>query len=158
MNPSLRASNMPTVDLSGQVAVVTGSNTGIGEQTAIALATAGAHVVLACRGMEKADAVAAAINGTCKGSAEALSLGTSPHLRCVLTDASWEHRCNCVACGLVMEGAQSNQRFNDSNRIIGFVLSGVSATRSTPHTPHTSAVCKALALHDPSRGVGVPLR
>jgi NAD(P)-dependent dehydrogenase (short-subunit alcohol dehydrogenase family) len=35
--------------LSGQVAVVTGSNTGIGEQTAIALATAGAHVVLARR-------------------------------------------------------------------------------------------------------------
>lgn len=31
-------------------------------------------MVLACRGMEKADAVAAAINGTCKGSAEALSL------------------------------------------------------------------------------------
>jgi NAD(P)-dependent dehydrogenase (short-subunit alcohol dehydrogenase family) len=48
----------------------------VGEQAAVALATAGAHVVLACRGMEKAEAVAAAINSSCKGSAEALSLGT----------------------------------------------------------------------------------
>jgi NAD(P)-dependent dehydrogenase (short-subunit alcohol dehydrogenase family) len=77
MNPSLRAGNMPRtpVDLTGQTAIVTGSNTGLGEQAAVALAAAGAHVVLACRGMDKAEAVAAAINSSCKGSAEALSLG-----------------------------------------------------------------------------------
>ena len=36
-------------DLSGKVAIVTGSNTGIGLQTAKMLCDAGAHVVMACR-------------------------------------------------------------------------------------------------------------
>jgi NAD(P)-dependent dehydrogenase (short-subunit alcohol dehydrogenase family) len=36
-------------DLSGRTAVVTGANGGLGLQTALALAGAGAHVVLAAR-------------------------------------------------------------------------------------------------------------
>ena len=36
-------------DLSGRTAVVTGANGGLGFQTALALAGAGAHVVLAAR-------------------------------------------------------------------------------------------------------------
>lgn len=45
--------NMP--DLSGKTAIVTGANTGIGYETALALYEAGAHVVLACRSQENAD-------------------------------------------------------------------------------------------------------
>src|SRR3712207_9472179 len=40
-------------DLSGRTAVVTGANGGLGLQTALALAGAGAHVVMAARDPEK---------------------------------------------------------------------------------------------------------
>lgn len=46
--------NIP--DLSGKTALVTGANTGIGLETALALDEAGAHVILACRDLQKATA------------------------------------------------------------------------------------------------------
>ena len=46
--------NIP--DLSGKTAIVTGANAGIGFETALALYEAGAHVILACRDLEKATA------------------------------------------------------------------------------------------------------
>ncbi|MGW0248400.1 oxidoreductase [Nocardia goodfellowii] len=45
-------------DLTGKVAVVTGANTGLGFETAMALAQRGAEVVLACRDEGKAEAAA----------------------------------------------------------------------------------------------------
>lgn len=48
-------------DLSGQTAVVTGANGGLGLETARALAAAGAHVVMAARNQEKAAAAEAEI-------------------------------------------------------------------------------------------------
>lgn len=47
----------PEVDLFGKVAVVTGGNTGIGYETAKALARMGAHTFIACRSQERAKAV-----------------------------------------------------------------------------------------------------
>ncbi len=49
---------MTAVHLSGQVAVITGANSGIGRATARALSQAGAHVVLAARTRSTLEAVA----------------------------------------------------------------------------------------------------
>src|SRR5512141_1567255 len=59
--------------LSGKIALVTGGSQGIGESIAKALATYGAHVVVAARSEEKAAAVARAIEAD-GGKAEALRL------------------------------------------------------------------------------------
>ncbi len=49
------------MDLSGRFMLVTGANTGIGYETARALTSAGARVLLACRNIEKADEATARI-------------------------------------------------------------------------------------------------
>ena len=50
-------------DQSGRIAVVTGANTGLGFETAQALADRGARVVLAVRNLDKGKQAAAAITG-----------------------------------------------------------------------------------------------
>lgn len=58
-------------DQSGKIALVTGANSGIGLEAAIALYQAGANVILACRDMEKAAAVQQQISsGGGKGTLE----------------------------------------------------------------------------------------
>jgi NAD(P)-dependent dehydrogenase (short-subunit alcohol dehydrogenase family) len=52
------------LDQTGRTAVVTGANGGLGLETARALAAAGAHVVMAARNPEKADAAVADIKRT----------------------------------------------------------------------------------------------
>ena len=59
-------------DQSGRVAVITGANTGLGYETAAALAEHGAHVVLAVRNLDKGKDAAAAITAKSPGADVAL--------------------------------------------------------------------------------------
>jgi NAD(P)-dependent dehydrogenase (short-subunit alcohol dehydrogenase family) len=58
---SWTAADMP--DQSGRVALVTGANGGLGQETARALAAGGAHVIMAARNQDKAAAAEADIRG-----------------------------------------------------------------------------------------------
>ena len=60
-NAKWTAADVP--DQTGRVAVVTGSNTGLGYETALVLAARGAHVVLAVRDVDKGKAAAARVLG-----------------------------------------------------------------------------------------------
>jgi NAD(P)-dependent dehydrogenase (short-subunit alcohol dehydrogenase family) len=60
------AANIP--DQKGRVAVITGANTGLGYETAAALAARGAHVVLAVRNLEKGKEAAARIGSATPGA------------------------------------------------------------------------------------------
>ncbi len=65
-------------DQTGRVVVVTGANSGVGFFTSEQLARAGAHVILACRNEQRAQAALVAIRGRVIGaSAEFLRLDTA---------------------------------------------------------------------------------
>ena len=81
-------------DQSGRVAVVTGSNTGLGYDTARVLAERGAKVVLAVRDTEKGAAAAARITQAAPGadiSVQALDLGSLESIRAAAAELNAAH-------------------------------------------------------------------
>jgi len=72
------------LDLRGSVALVTGGSSGLGQETARALAEKGARVILTARNMQKGEAVAAEIRastGNPQVDVEALELGSLASVR-----------------------------------------------------------------------------
>ncbi|MCU1513032.1 MAG: family NAD(P)-dependent oxidoreductase, partial [Microbacteriaceae bacterium] len=66
MERPVKSSRWTTTDIpdqTGKTIVVTGANSGLGEQTARALAARGAHVILACRDIRKGEMAAKSMNG-----------------------------------------------------------------------------------------------
>jgi WW domain-containing oxidoreductase len=71
-------------DLSGKTIIVTGANTGIGEPTAAALASAGARVIFACRQASSGEAAVARARAAfpgCKAEFAQLDLGSLASVR-----------------------------------------------------------------------------
>lgn len=72
------------IDLGGRVALVTGGSSGLGQETARALAEKGAHVILTARDVPKGEAVAAGIRsstGNPRIEIEELELGSLASIR-----------------------------------------------------------------------------
>ena len=81
--------------MEGKIAIVTGSNTGIGKETARGLAQRGATVVLACRDPQKAEAARADIaasTGRSDVRAMALDLGSKASIRAFARAFGEEHK------------------------------------------------------------------
>ena len=95
-------------DLTGKVAIVTGASRGIGAAIALALAGAGAHVVLASRKQEGLDAVAAEIvaNG---GQALALAAHTGDQTAVARLVAQTVDACGGV--DILVNNAATNPHF-----------------------------------------------
>ncbi len=92
------------VDLSGQTALITGASSGIGVDTAQALAAAGAALILPVRSVEKGEAVAAGIRAAVPGA--------SVHVASMdLGDYASIHR---FASSLAAEGKPLNLLINNA--------------------------------------------
>jgi NAD(P)-dependent dehydrogenase (short-subunit alcohol dehydrogenase family) len=59
-------------DLAGRTCIITGASAGIGKETARALARMGAHVVLACRSLDRGEAARREIAGDVRGTVEVM--------------------------------------------------------------------------------------
>jgi NAD(P)-dependent dehydrogenase (short-subunit alcohol dehydrogenase family) len=68
MTPSFKWTAFDIPDQTGRVAVITGANTGLGYETAAALAAKGAHVVLAVRNLDKGKKAARGIEQATPGA------------------------------------------------------------------------------------------
>ena len=64
----------PIADMTGKTCIVTGANAGIGKQIATQLHAAGAHVVMACRSLERGQGALDEIAGASGGAGDRLEL------------------------------------------------------------------------------------
>lgn len=139
------------VDLSGKLAIVTGSSTGIGAETARALAAAGARVVLAARNRERTEEVAASIRESVPGAEVEVGVLDLTSLDSVRAFASW----------YLAEHAELHLLVNNAGVMytpFGHTTEGFELQFGTNHLGHFLLTCllaPALLAGAPSRVVNL---
>jgi NAD(P)-dependent dehydrogenase (short-subunit alcohol dehydrogenase family) len=149
--------------MNGKVVVITGSNIGIGKETAVALASIGATVVLACRNREKATAAASEVKQRC-GSGDVhivdLDLADLATVRSCAEDikASWPRLDVLVnnAGGMWTERCTTVQGFEQTfgvNHLGHFYLTNLLLDRLQASAPARIINVSSVAHHLPVRGI-----
>lgn len=139
------------VDLKGKTAVVTGGSSGIGVETARALASAGAAVVLPVRDREKGEATAADIRAS----------GVAGSIRVAPMDLSDYESVRRFALGFLAEGVPLHLLINNAGIMAGpfkRMPEGHELQFGTNHLGHfllTALLLPALKAGAPSRVVSL---
>lgn len=107
---------MNLFDLTGKVAVITGSSRGIGRAIAEAMATAGAKVVISSRKQDACEAVAAAINAA-HGEVRAIAIEASISSKAALQRLVDETRAALGKIDILVCNAASNPYFGPMSGI-----------------------------------------
>ena len=107
---------MTLFDLTGKVAIVTGSSRGIGRAIAEALAAQGAKVVISSRKQEACDEVAAAINAR-SGDATALAIAASISDKAQLEDLFARAKAQLGSVDILVCNAATNPHYGSLDTI-----------------------------------------
>jgi NAD(P)-dependent dehydrogenase (short-subunit alcohol dehydrogenase family) len=149
-------------DQTGRTALVTGSNTGIGFETASALAARGAHVVLAVRDREKGEAAATKIRERhphASLTVQRLDLTSLDSIRAAAADLKTDHpRLDILVNNAGIASSPRAQTADGFERIFGtnhlghFALSGL-LLPSLLKTPGSRVVTVSALAHRQVKGV-----
>jgi NAD(P)-dependent dehydrogenase (short-subunit alcohol dehydrogenase family) len=124
-------------DLAGQVVVVTGANSGIGLETAAALAGAGATVVMACRNLEKANEARRQLEAMKPpGRVEVLRLDLADQRQIAEAAAEAEQRLGGINVLINNAGVMSLP--------LSYTVDGFETVFGTNHLGHFAFTCRLL--------------
>jgi hypothetical protein len=147
-------------DQSGRIAIVTGANSGLGSETALALAAKGAHVVLACRDVTKAQSALETIRAASPGASVevmALDLASLASIRAFAEAVSTRHPRLDLLCNNAGVMAIPRRRTADgfemqlgTNHLGHFALTGLLLPRLLA-TPKSRVVSVSSSAHRPGK-------
>lgn len=160
MSDDVRWTSADIPDQSGRVAIVTGANSGLGSESALALAAKGAHVVLACRDAAKAQVALQAIraaNPAASVEAMALDLASLASVRAFAAAFVAKHERLDLLCNNAGVMAIPHRRTADgfemqlgTNHLGHFTLTGLLLPRLLD-TPGARVVSVSSSAHRPGK-------
>jgi len=147
-------------DQRGRIAIVTGANSGLGSETALALAARGAHVVLACRDASKAQAALEEIRAASPAASVevmVLDLASLASIRAFADAVSARHPRLDLLCNNAGVMAIPRRRTADgfemqlgTNHLGHFALTGLLLPLLLA-TPHARVVSVSSSAHRPGK-------